>query len=187
MLPDHERLPEIEAPRVRLRWLEPSDTDDLFTIFSDPVAMRYWSRPPLTHRDEAAQLVTEIQRLFADRRLFQWGVERRDDRRIIGTVTLASLDASNRRCEVGFILASDVWRQGYMREALRVALDFAFDELGMMRVEADVDPHNAASLGILERLGFVREGLLRERWRVGGEVQDSVMLGLLRRQWRDDV
>jgi RimJ/RimL family protein N-acetyltransferase len=52
------------------------------------------------------------------------------------------------------------------------------------RVEADTDPRNAASLALLERLGFVREGILRERWIVGGEVADSVLLGLLAADWR---
>ncbi len=54
--------------------------------------------------------------------------------------------------------------------------------MGMRRIDADVDPRNAASLRCIERLGFVREGFARERWVVAGEVQDSVLLGLLTRE-----
>jgi ribosomal-protein-alanine N-acetyltransferase len=71
-----------------------------------------------------------------------------------------------------------------MREALAVLIDYAFRSLKLRRLEADVDPANASSLRVLERMGFLREGLLRERWNVGGVIADSVMLGLLAREWR---
>ena len=88
------------------------------------------------------------------------------------------------RAEVGYCLHSAHWGQGYMREALSALIGYGFGVLKLRRLEADVDPNNAASLGILARMGFQREGLLRERWNVGGDVQDSVLLGLLAREWK---
>ena len=70
-----------------------------------------------------------------------------------------------------------------MREALTALIGYAFRTLDLHRIEADADPRNAASVRVLEHLGFVREGLLRERWHVGGEVSDSLLLGLLRGDW----
>ena len=61
-----------------------------------------------------------------------------------------------------------------------ILIKYAFNELGLRRLEADVDPHNIACLKSLEALGFKREGYLRQRWQVAGELQDSVILGLLR-------
>ncbi|MGZ5443472.1 MAG: GNAT family N-acetyltransferase [Thermoanaerobaculia bacterium] len=58
---------------------------------------------------------------------------------------------------------------------------FAFQTLGLHRLEADVDPRNTASIRCLERLGFRREGYARERYHLGGEVQDAVLYGLLRK------
>ena len=75
--------------------------------------------------------------------------------------------------------------RGLASEAVRQALDFGFGTLGLERVEADVDPRNGASCRLLERLGFQREGLLRNRWRVGDEFADSVIFGLLRGQYRE--
>jgi RimJ/RimL family protein N-acetyltransferase len=167
-----------------LRWLVPSDVDDLYQVFASPDVMRYWSRPAFTHVEEARQLFAAIERAFAERSLFQWGIARRDDDRVIGTCTLSSIDASNLRAELGYALARAQWGCGLMREALERLLDFAFQELGLRRIEADVDPRNVRSVATLERLGFRREGYLRERWLVGGEVQDSVYYGLLRREWR---
>jgi RimJ/RimL family protein N-acetyltransferase len=70
-----------------------------------------------------------------------------------------------------------------MQEALGALLNFAFDSLNLHRLEADVDPGNLSSVKTLERLGFRREGYLRERWHVGGEIQDALFYGLLRREW----
>ncbi len=183
MFPTGYELPEIRAPRVSLRWLLDRDVDDLFRIYSDAEAMKYWSSLPMTDRGEAEALVASVREFFEAQTLLQWGVWHRDDSKTIGTVTLASLDLRNLRAEIGFMLSRDRWGQGLMSEALGALLDYAFGELELERIEADVDPRNEASLRLLERLGFVREGYLRERWRVGGGVQDTVMLGLLRREW----
>lgn len=178
-----ERLPTIQAERLHLRWLEPADAEDLYRIFSDPEVMKFWSTPPLTEPAQARELVDQIHRSFGEHSLYQWGVALHEGDRVIGTCTLAHLDPKNQRAELGFALARDEWGKGLMREALGALIAFAFGPLDLARLEADVDPRNAASLGLLEHLGFVREGMLRERWRVAGQIQDSVMLGLLRREW----
>ena len=80
------------------------------------------------------------------------------DRRVIGSITVM-LEAGQPRAEIGYILGREHWGLGYAGEAQRRAIDFAFDELGLHRLEADTHPDNAASTRSLERLGFRREGL----------------------------
>ncbi len=179
-----DALPTLDAPRTRLRWLTESDIDGLFAIFSDQEMMRYWSSTAMKDRSEAAELLARIHRQFADKSGFQWGVERKADGELIGTCTLFNIHRANLRGEVGYCLRSTHWGQGYMGEALAALIDHAFGVLKLRRLEADVDPNNAGSLRILDRMGFQREGLLRERWNVAGEIQDSVVLGLLAREWR---
>ena len=60
----------------------------------------------------------------------------------------------------------------------------AFGAMSLRRIEADVDPRNLPSLRTLENLGFRREGYLRQRWQVAGELQDSVLMGLLAGDWQ---
>jgi RimJ/RimL family protein N-acetyltransferase len=181
---DGDRLPAIEAQRVRLRWLEDGDVDALHGIFGDARVTRYWSTPPFPDRSAAVEYLEKVREGFRRRELFQWGVARRADDAVIGTCTLARLDSVQRRAELGFALAFGEWGRGLMSEALGVLLEFAFGRLALRRVEADVDPRNAPSIRLLERLGFQREGLLRERWQVSGETQDALLLGLLAREWR---
>jgi ribosomal-protein-alanine N-acetyltransferase len=111
------------------------------------------------------------------------GVELARTGGIIGTCTLAGLDATHRRAELGYALKRACWGQGYMAEALPVLLHFAFEQLGLRRITADVDPRNGRSIRSLERLGFQREGYLREHYWVNGELQDGILFGLLRSEF----
>ena len=181
---DGDQLPTLVAPRVALRWLTEGDAGALYGVFSDPKVMRYWSTLPMTDIAQARKLIADIHEGFRTRRLFQWGVHHVEADRIIGTCTLFSINEAQGRGEIGYALGHDFWGHGYINEALTALADFAFGTLGMRRLEADVDPSNARSMRALERLGFRREGLLRERWKINGELQDSVVLGLLSHEWR---
>ncbi len=183
MLADAERLPTIVTDRLALRALGPADVPALFAIFGDPVVCRYWSRPALPDLAAAAALEAEIAQGFRDRSLLQWGVAERGSGAVVGTCTLAALSAAHRRAEVGFALGRMAWGRGYIAEALPALVDFAFGTLGLHRLEADADPRNAPSIRALERVGFAREGYLRERYHLDGEVQDAMLFGLLRREW----
>jgi RimJ/RimL family protein N-acetyltransferase len=180
---DWERLPTLESSRLSLRWISDRDVDAFYGIYSNPEVMRYWSTPPLADRESAVDLIKGIHQSWQRRAILKWGIARSTDDQLLGSVTLFNLDFTHRRAEIGYALGREHWGQGYMSEALRTVLQFAFGSLDFHRLEADVDPRNAASIKTLERLGFKREGYLRERWQVSGEIQDALFFGLLRPDW----
>ena len=177
-------LPVLAADRVRLRPTRPDDADGFHRLFSNADVARYWSEPAWTDPGRAREYLGEIDRWFRERGGFQWAVARATDDVLVGSCTLFQWSAKHRRAEIGYALDHSVWGQGLMTEALTALFDFAFGPLGLHRLEADVDPRNDRSLAILERLGFAREGLLRQRFRVGDDVQDSLILGLLAPDWK---
>jgi len=177
-------LPTLRGDGVSLRALHASDVEALFEIFGDPEITRYWSRSPLSSLRAAEEFLDEIHAGFEARRLFQWGIELGATGEVVGTCTLFNWDREHLRCELGFALGRKWWGQGIGFHAVSTVLRFAFEALEVHRVEADADPRNERSLRLLERCGFKREGVLRERYFVNGEVQDAVVLGLLRAEWR---
>jgi ribosomal-protein-alanine N-acetyltransferase len=178
-------LPTLQAPQLTLRQLTSDDADDIFAVFSNPEVMRYWSHGPMTTRSEATAYIDHIHEGLRRRDLFQWGISLRADGRIVGTCTLLNVQADHERGEIGFAVARSHWGRGIAPEAVAALIAFAFERLGLHRLEADTDPRNERSLRLLERLGFRREGYLRERYYVGGERQDTVLLGLLRPEWAE--
>jgi RimJ/RimL family protein N-acetyltransferase len=184
MLADALSLPTLETHRLRLRWMTEVDVPALFEIFSHPEVTRYWSWSAYTEVPQAEKLLRDIHECFAERSLFQWGVARREDDRVVGTCTLSDLSGQHRRASLGYTLSRAYWGQGYAREAVSRMVEFGFTSLELHRLEADVDPRNAGSIKVLEGLGFQREGYQRERYFLNDEAQDAVMYGLLRREWR---
>jgi [ribosomal protein S5]-alanine N-acetyltransferase len=177
-------LPTLRAPRLTLRTLTEADVADVLTVFSDPLVLRYWDGPLMTTQQDAMQYIERIHYGFRRRELMQWGIADGATNAVIGTCTLTHLSTTHQRAEIGFALRQARWRQGLGTEAVTTALDFAFDGLGLHRIEADVDPRNERSLRLLERLGFRREGHLRERYFMNGERQDAVMMAVLRAEWQ---
>jgi len=181
---DWEKLTTLRTDRLLLREISAADVDDFFRVYSDPEVMRYWSTPPITDRNAARRLISETDERFKQRELLKWAIALRATDQLIGCATIFRPDFTHRRAELGYILGRRHWRQGYMLEALHALLTYAFTELQLHRLEADVDPRNAASIRTLERLGFQREGYLRERWQVNGELQDALFYGLLAPDWK---
>lgn len=177
---DVTEIPVLRGERLVLRGFRDSDCDALYAVFSDPAVMRYWSRVPMADVREARTQLEVNRRGFTERTHLCWAIATAADDAMIGTVTLFAFRIDQARCEIGYALSSAHWGRGYAREALSLVIDYAFDALGINRIEADIDPRNDGSIALVERLGFEREGLLRERWRVGGQVQDSAIYGLLR-------
>ena len=175
-------VPSLTTARLVLRPLSESDVPALFAIHSDPVAMRYWSGAAWKDDERGRAMVARDrdQREIDHLRL---GIELADTGGLVGTCTLFQINDQCARAELGYILVSSAWGRGYMREALNAFLGYAFTELNLSRIEADTDPRNEPSLRLLASLGFVKEGHFRERWVVDGEVSDSAMFGLLRRDW----
>ncbi len=178
-----EQLPTLKTPRLHIRALSEGDVPDLYAIFSHPKVAKFWSAPAMTEQQQARDLYTSVQTHLQNQTLYQWGIALSETNQVIGTCTLAHLDLQNRRAEIGFALHPDHWRNGFTGEAIAELIRFAFEDLQMHRIEADIDPLNTASIALIERQGFRREGLMRERWIVAGQICDSAMYGILKSDW----
>jgi ribosomal-protein-alanine N-acetyltransferase len=169
----------ITTERLELRPLVDGDAVSLFAIHSDPEVMRYWSTPPWSELQVAIDCIAKDKLSAADGLCFRLGIFLRGDDSLLGTCSLFHIDDQCRRAEIGYGLASHAWGRGYATEAMAAVLACAFGEMQLNRIEADIDPRNERSARALERQGFVREGLLRERWLVAGQKSDSALYGLL--------
>ena len=164
---------------MALRPLRADDADELYALFADAEVTRHWSFAEWTRRAQAEEYLRMRLSLLPPA-VYCWAIAK--DERLIGTLTLFVLGPP-RGGEIGYALAPAFHGRGLASEALRLAIGYAFEALGLARIEADVDPRNEASWRLLERLGFRREALLHDRCRRGDEVGDAAIYGLLRADW----
>lgn len=181
-------MPELKkttltTERLALRWLTLDDAPAQFALFSDPAVTRYWSSPAWTDIAHARAFIEKTQTDYGSGNGARFAITLRASDELIGNITLYDFFDQNRRCDIGYALLPAHWGKGYLAEAMAATLAYAFGELNLNRIEADIDPRNDASAKTLERMGFQKEGYMRERWIVNGEICDTAFYGLLKREW----
>lgn len=162
---------ELRTPRLCLRRARRADATALHAVFTDPEAMRYWSTAPHQAFSQTEAWVDDMiaapPELSDDFLVEEAGV-------VIGKAGFWRLP------ELGFILRRDRWRQGLMLEALTAVIAHGFHARGLAEITADVDPRNAACLGLLHRLGFEKRSEASRTFCIDGVWSDSVYLSLPR-------
>lgn len=175
--------PTLHTARLRLRPFTAADTDAIFALQSNPRVLRYWDAPPWRERTQAERFITRCQQMAQEGSGARLAMERSADDQFIGWCVLMNWDAKYRSALLGYCLDEPAWGQGFATEAAAALLQWAFTTLDLNRVQSEVDTRNIASGRVLEKLGFLREGTLRENCIVEGEISDSWVYGLLRRDW----
>jgi len=167
-----------EHQRLCLRPRRESDAEALFPTMSHPDSMRYWSSAPFTS-------LSDLRKSFspAENDNSNWktlAITKLDSDIAIGFVAYSQKRKGV--FEIGYLIAREELGNGYGREAVGMLVSQLFEE-GQRRVFADVDPDNRGSIKLLETLGFKLEGRLRAEWETHIGIRDSLIYGLLTREW----
>lgn len=165
----------LETDRLVLRQLENEDAPALHPALSDPAVMHWWSSGPHTTLAQSEAYVARNAEISESWRC--WAITERGGEALGWVVLIGKRPGVQ---EVGYILRRDCWGRGYAREAVHRVICHAFDDLGQRRIAADTDPENAASIRLLQSLGFQREGYLKGEWETHIGIRDSLIFGLLR-------
>ncbi len=176
--------PTLRTPRLCLRPFTSADADALFALHRNAYVLRYWDAPPWSERDRAERFIANCRKMAEEGSGARLAIERVSDGAFIGWCGLTRWNPDYRSAALGYCLDDATWGRGYATEAALALLGWAFATLDLNRVQAETDTRNAASARVLEKLGFKREGTLREDCIVNGEVSDSWVYGLIRRDWR---
>jgi [ribosomal protein S5]-alanine N-acetyltransferase len=176
--------PTLHTARLRLRPFSPADADAIYALQSNPRVLRYWDAPPWKERARADRFIAACKQMEQEGTGVRLAIERRSDGVFTGWCCLMKWNPDYRSASMGYCLDDAAWGQGIATEAAGALLQWAFNTLDLNRVQAETDTRNTASSRVLEKLGFVREGTLREDCIVEGDVSDTWVYGLLRREWK---
>ncbi|HWR40923.1 MAG TPA: GNAT family N-acetyltransferase [Patescibacteria group bacterium] len=172
----------IETDRLLLRILDESWAETVLDYYLRNFAfLRQWEPQRdaefFTAECQRSLLLTELARMNLGEMFRFWIVKKEEarQRRTIGTVALSNIVRGGfQSCHLGYKLDQSELRRGYMTEAIGGVVGFAFGELGLHRVEANILPRNAASLGVVGKLGFYHEGLARKYLQINGRWEDHI-------------
>ncbi len=178
--------PTLQTTRLLLRPFAESDAQAIYALQSNARVLRFWNSPPWTERSRADAFIAACRKMEEDGSGARFAIDTRDDNALVGWCSMFRWNPIYRSLGIGYCFDEPAWGKGYATEAVRAMLQWAYGALDLNRVEAELDTRNAASARVLEKLGFQREGLRREDCIVSGEVSDSWIYGLLRRDWKAD-
>jgi RimJ/RimL family protein N-acetyltransferase len=166
--------PTLAAPGIVLRPLETGDAAALFAAHGDAETHRYWSSPAHKDVEETARYIADTLAIKGAR---VWAITE-SGKEALGRIAL--FEVREGVGEIGVIVRREAAGRGLASKALGLVEGYAFDQLGLHRISADIDPDNSASISLFLRAGFQREGLLRGNWKTHLGIRDSVIMGKLR-------
>ncbi len=177
--PRFPSFPELRTQRLLLREFKPGDAPDVLVFRGDPEVQRYNSEP-LKSQAEALAFIEEQRAEYAAHQGIPWAVTDAQSGQVLGCFNFGPWDEWHRSSDLGYDLRRDRWGQGLAAEALGRIIAFGFDTMGMHRIQARTRADNQASIRLLERLGFKREGTRRQAILEADEAfYDSAIYGLL--------
>lgn len=179
------RIPAIETDRLLLRRLRMSDLRDMYAYASDPaVAEHVLWHAHTSLSDTKVQLRGAI-RQYRRGDPSSWAIMLKSTGHMVGTIGFMWVNAEHQTGEIGYSLARSCWNQGLMTEAVQAVLGFAFDRLGLNRVEAQHETTNPASGRVMQKCGMRLEGILRDRVRNKGVYRDTALYSILKSEYNN--
>lgn len=179
-------FPGLTTERLVLREITADDAPFWLRNFSAPgVAEMTAYEPPADLEAAKAEIERFCARPFREGVGLRWGIAVKGSDALVGSLGYHDwVREGDRRARIGYDLLEEQRGKGIMTEAMRIVLAYGFKTMTLNRVEALVDPRNAPSIRLLERLGFQRDAYLRQAtWFRSGFV-DDVVFSLLSREWR---
>jgi [ribosomal protein S5]-alanine N-acetyltransferase len=177
-----ERLPLLGGESITLRELQLSDAPTLLAMLSTEEVSRFVSPPPTT-LEGYERFIEWTQRKRAAGELVCFGIVPHGMTAAVGIIQVRSLENGFGTAEWGFALGSPFWGNGMFIEGAQMVLDFAFQEIGVQRMEARCVVHNERGNGALHKLGAVREVRLRDSFLKNGTYYDQFLSVILDTDW----
>ena len=174
-------FPVLVTPRLVLRELRPEDAEDAFLLYSDVEVMRFYDAP-VTEIKQVRDMIAEHHRRFENNAAMRWAITLKGTDRVIGTCGYWRDNPPPETCwyaTMSYVLARPYWNQGYTTEALGAIIRYGFEHYGLHRIEAYVAMVNPASIRVLQKVGFLEVGRMRERFWLDGRFYDEYMFALL--------
>jgi RimJ/RimL family protein N-acetyltransferase len=177
-------LATLEGPRVCLLPLEEKHADAFLVAGRDPKIWTYFFAPIQSREDAERFIAGALEERNAGTSL-PFAIEDKAANRIVGSTRLLDILPAHRQAELGATwLDSAMWRTAVNTECKYLLLSFCFEELNLIRVQLKTDARNERSQRAIERIGGVREGVLRaHRILPDGFVRDSVVYSITAPEW----
>lgn len=174
----------LETERLQLRKIIADDYQEVFKLFSDKELLKYTDNRLHNTHEDTKKLLKKFEDDFTKDKAVRWVIYHKNDKKIIGLISIYQIDRYHKFATLGSFLCRKYQKKGLMPEARKATIKYAFDMLGLNRLEAQVFEKNIPSIKMLEKLGFQKEGLLRENFMINNKLENSYMFSLIKKDFK---
>jgi ribosomal-protein-alanine N-acetyltransferase len=166
-----------------LRKIVKNDADSILKYLSDEEVMKYYGLELFQTIEDVLSEISWYQSIFNENTGIRWGITLKGKNGVIGSCGFLNRVPQHYRTEIGFELSKSYWGQGIASEALKAVIKYGFEHLQLHRIEALIEPPNIQTQKLVEKLGFMKEGLLRNYEFTCGKFDDLHMYSLLKQDF----
>jgi ribosomal-protein-alanine N-acetyltransferase len=174
----------LETERLFLRRLNENDANEVFALRSNPEIMKYIPRPLAKTKEDALAHITLINEKIEDNTGINWGITIKGNDKIIGIIGHYRIQPENHRAEIGYMSLPEYYGKGFITEAIKVVVEYGFEQMNLHSIEAVIDPENKPSERVLQKNVFVKEAHILENELWDGKFLDTVIYSLLKRNFK---
>lgn len=183
MIIDAGAFPILETKRLVLRKITKEDANSILRYLADEEVMKYYGLEPFKSIEDALDEISWYETIQNNKRGIRWGITLKGQGTVIGSCGFHNHAAQHFRSEIGFELSKEQWGKGIAAEAVGAIIHYGYEQMNFQRIEALIEPPNHASQKLVEKLGFIREGLLRSYEFTNNKFDDLYMYSLLKRDF----
>lgn len=168
-----EKFPVLELDRIILREIQTSDAKKFFDYTNNPKVNAFLPKDEIPNSIiQAEEELSYWARLFHYRHCVYWAIELKKDSRFIGTCGFHNWSKTHHRGEISYDLDYNYWGNGYTTEAIKAIIEYGFYKMSMIRIQATAAVDNYPSIRVLEKNGFLKEGLMKNYGILHDQVKD---------------
>lgn len=164
----------LETERLILRYIAPSDADDMFEYSSIEDVCEYLLWSPHINIDVTKGYIEFLQKRYLRGLYADWAIIIKDTGKMIGTCGYANIDTREKSCEIGYVLSPYYRNKGYMTESVRAVLKLTFEVLNLQSAHLRIINENASSKKLAERVGFSLDRIGYSEMEIKGQYRDIV-------------
>lgn len=174
----------IETERLLLRKYTINDSGDMYNNWAKHEdCFKFLPWEPCISIHEAENRINKWLELYKENTFYQWGIELKRNKEVIGFINLHNVDEYNFSAETTYILSPKFWNEGIMTEAVRAVFKFGFERIGLNRISADYFSGNDISQKVMLKSNMSYEGTFKERYFKSDRFYDSIQYAILKKDW----
>lgn len=179
--------PNLETERLILRKLTPQDDKSIFEYASDNEVPKYMTWNPHKTIEDARGFINFTLNRYEKDEAGEWGIVLKESNKLIGAIGFPKCDKRNMSAEIGYVISRLYWGSGIMPEAVNGIFKFAFEEMGLKKIECCHFLPNEKSGRVMQKVGMSFDGIVREKFYIKGQYRDVKQYSILKSDWVDRV